>query len=188
MLMKTHLCMLLFAATLSGCGRSGPPAPNASKEVRTPTESTLAESPVYVELPQGWRTRQPKVATVRQIADYPQLAAHFTLAIQPQADFGDDLMAWAEATKQATAEQSTLTDRRETALRQSRIGAHTVVEYEIEADSDGSPGRARVIMLPLGEWFCKVTCWTTPANWDAAQPRFEDVVTHLRNAAPHVRR
>ena len=142
-----------------------------------------ATSPVYVDLPAGWQPRKPTVATVGQIADFPELKAHFTLAIQPQTEFNNNLMEWAEATKKATAEQTKLTNRTETSLKQGHIGVHSVVEYQIEGSVGTSRGISRVIMLPVGEWFCKVMCWTTPDNWLAAQPKFDELICRLRIAS-----
>jgi hypothetical protein len=203
--MKTLFLVAIPLAALCGCQRTPATTPPRSTGADDAT-ITPAAQPVYVDLPLGWQPRTPSVSTVRQMADCPEIKAHFTLAIQPQAEFNNDLMAWAEMTKKATAKQTKLANRTETELKATHIGDHSVVEYEIRGDAGSYRGFSRVIMLPIGEWFCKVTCWTGPeywnaaqraANWlsgcvrwtgpeywNAAQPRFDEVILRLRIASP----
>lgn len=164
--------------------RATPSEPKQLGTARTPPAATAPTSPVIVELPHGWTPRKPTVSTVRQMADHAKLQAHFTLALQPRSQFKDDLMAWAKATKKATAQQTKLRDRTESALRESRIHGHSVIEYQISGRTGKYRGILRVFMLPIGDWFCKLTCWTTSDHWDAAQPEFEELIGRLRSTDP----
>ena len=177
--MKSVVVLLLFIGASCGCDSARPPSPPAAA-AQTAFETSADNSPVFVQLPPGWRSRRPTVATVRQIADYPDLDAHFTLAIQARAEFNDDLKTWAGVTQKATGEQTKLTNRTETVLVETSVGKKPAVEYQITGDAAGVRGKSRVIMLRVGEWFCKVTCWTTPENWDAAQPKFDEIIGQLR--------
>jgi len=148
---------------------------------------------MYVELPKGWEERGGRGRGFgggggggRPSADIPSLDAHFRLDFQPQTEFDGDLLAWAKARKQATAEQSTLANRQETELATTQVAGHDVVEYEITGEVAGVPGRTRVFFLSVGTWFCKLTCWTTPANWATAQPKFEELVGRIRLGPPPV--
>ena len=125
---RMFLLALLFSVALCGCGDAPATSQTASTLPVVTPPTPAVTSPIYVELPSGWRARKPTVATVRQTADYPELKAHFTLAIQPRAEFKNQFMAWAEASKKATAEQTKLTNRTETALKQGRIGDHSVIK------------------------------------------------------------
>jgi hypothetical protein len=178
---KMLIRALLLSLALCGCDRATPPVPTQSNGLNARSTTHAAESSVIVELPHAWQPRKPTVATVQQMADDAELQAHFTLAVQRRVEFNDDLMAWAKITKKATAEQTKLTNRTESTLKQSLIGGHSVIEYEIAGDAGRYRGVSRVFMLRIGEWFCKLTCWTTPENWKAAQPKFEELLGRLRS-------
>ena len=177
---KRFLTATVLLLGFCGCQPAAPPGPKQPSTVKAPPAANAPTSPVIVELPQGWTPRKPTVATVRQMADYAALQAHFTLALQSRAQFNNDLMRWAEATKMATKQQTKLKGRTESVLHKRIIQGQTVIEFEIAGNAGGSSGIARVFMLSVGDWFCKLTCWTTPDHWNAAQPKFEELLGQLR--------
>ena len=200
--MKTSILVsALLLLTLCGCGSRTPPERERrfGKEADPQDEKSDVPPPMYVELPKGWqprrgrfgggppRSEEPPAATsptAALSADLSSLDAHFRLEFQPQAESGGDLAAWVKARKQATAEKSALTNRQETELIPSQIAGHDVLQYEITGKVAGIQGRTRVFFLSVGTWFCQLTCWTTPANWATAQPKFEELIGRIRLGPP----
>jgi hypothetical protein len=138
------------------------------------------EQPVFVDLPPGWIPRTSRSPSVRQVAGYPELKAHFTLAFQPRSQFKNDLLLFARETKRATAEQTKLANRTETELSNHKIGSVSVMSYEINGQSGGYVARSRIVLFEAGNWFCKLYFWVPPENWDAAQAKFDELVGRIR--------
>ena len=185
---RSILASTLLLLLLCGCGSRTPPERErrfGGKGRADQSEKSEEPPAMYVELPKGWTQRGRGFGFGgREAADLENLDAHFRFDFQPQAEFDGDLMAWAKARKQATAEKSPIANRQETELIPNRIGTHDVVEYEITEEVAGIQGRTRVIFLSVGTWFCRLTCWTKPANWATAQPKFEELLDHIKIGPP----
>jgi hypothetical protein len=150
--------------------------------------STIASAqadapPVSVDpLPNDWQALTPTLKMILQFAECPEAGAYFQLEADAKEDLSDtvDLMAWAKLIKEAVSKTTALKNRRETELKESRIGNQKVVEYEITGELKGVKLHYRIIMLLVGDWYCKLTCWSTPSHWKAAQPKFEELVGKLK--------
>ncbi len=135
-----------------------------------------------VELPSGWEAKTPpKSVQVAQFAVNSELNAYFELLPEAKADFSDslDLDAYAKLVKEASTKRSKLANRKETELTSGKIGDCKTVEYEVTGEMNGVKLHYRIIMVEFGDWFIKLTCWTTPSHWKAAQPKFEELVGHI---------
>ena len=146
-----------------------------------PSTKPAASAPPEVALPNGWEARKSTLPHVLQFAKYSDPLAFFELSADAREDFVDstDLMAWAKLVKASTAKSSRLLNREETELRQNSIAGRTTVEYEITGEFRNIKLHYRMIMLQVGGYYCKLGCWTTPSNWDAAQPKFDELVSYL---------
>jgi hypothetical protein len=142
------------------------------------TGTRRKSAPVHVDLPPGWQAKKPPLKAVIQFAEYPDLTAYFELIVEPKSDFADniDLMAWAKLVKENSAKKSTLANRKDTELQERKVGNRTTVEYEILGELRGVKLHYRNIMLQSGNYYCKLVCWTTPSNWEDAQPQFDALV------------
>jgi hypothetical protein len=173
-MMRLLLLVVAVSATVLSWRVDAEPAP-ATRPGAAP--------PVHVELPSGWEAKPPVAKTILQYATYPELGAYFQLIAEPKSDFAKkvDLLAWAKMVKENSAKTSTLAKREETALKQGKIGERATVEYEITGEAKDVKFHFRIIMVEFAGQYCKVVCWTTPSHWEAAQPKFEELVKQLKS-------
>jgi hypothetical protein len=148
----------------------------------TDSGAARAPAPVRVELPEGWKSKTPTVKGISQYAEYPGLVAYFQLVLEPRSDFADsvDLMAWAKLVKENSAKTSKLANRKDTELRERKVGDRATVEYEVTGEIRGVKLRYRNIMVQSGDHYCKLVCWTTPSHWEEAQAKFDELVGRLK--------
>ena len=140
-----------------------------------------ASRPVlYVDLPAGWTEMAPKYKTVSEYASFP--GGSFELVGGPASDFapGLDLTAFAELMKRSAAASSELQNRTDTDLQTRTIAGREVVSYQITGERNGVTLRYRVMCLRVGDQFCKLICCAFPTEWEAAQPKFDELVGHLQ--------
>jgi len=137
---------------------------------------------VHIDLPAGWAQKTLERPRVLKLAEYSTLNAYFEVIGEARADFDEDvdLMAWAKLVKSHTTESLALASRRETDLTANKRGSRATVEYEMTGEAQNLRMHFRIIMLEINGCFCEVICWTTPDHWDAAQPKFDEVVRALR--------
>jgi len=137
---------------------------------------------VRVQLPSGWEAKKPQHKQAVQCATYPDLPAYFELFVESKADFAErvDLMAWAKRVRENNKKNSILVNRKDTELRERKIGDRTTVEYEVTGELKGQRLHFRNILLQVGDTYCWLMCWTAPSHWDSAQPKFDVLVSRLK--------
>ena len=133
-------------------------------------------------LPAGWVAKTPRVRNAVQFAEYPRLVAYFELMEEPRSAFSEkmDLVSYAKLCRQSTARKSKLTNRTETEVKAGSIGGRPIAEFEVTGELRGIKLHFRYISIQVGDWFCNVSCWTSPSHWEAAQPQFDEVVPNVR--------
>ncbi|MDB5295457.1 MAG: hypothetical protein JWO31_1440 [Phycisphaerales bacterium] len=149
----------------------------ADRPTPPPTEA------LHLALPPGWAGRPPpKADAILTYAVRADLNAGFEMTAVPRANFDDDvdLAAWGALSQARSAKASKLAHRADTSLVRGRIGGRPTAEYEVAGDLGASALRYRIVMLEVNGYYCKLTFWTVPNNWDAALPAFEAVVEALK--------
>jgi hypothetical protein len=133
-------------------------------------------------LPSGWRAK-PKVKNEIQFAGLTGHEIYFQLITEPKMDFADriGLSEWAALVRKNSAKESTLINRIDTELRNKTVGKRQIVEYEVIGELEsGLKLHFRNIMLESGADYCKLVCWTTPSEWEAAQTKFDELVSRIK--------
>ena len=164
--MKTLSLLVLLVPLLSAPALSAGPATRPAP---------------HVELPAGWAEKASKFGTVSEYATAPGVGA-FQLVTEPASDFAADLdvPSWAKLVKKSAAASSKLQNRTETDFQKRTIGGREVVSYQITGESNGVKLHYRVMMLRVADRFCKLICWSVPSEWEAAQPKFDELVGRLK--------
>jgi uncharacterized protein (TIGR03067 family) len=152
-----------------------------------PAQATSPGSPgkssrIRVDLPPGWQSRVPSLRSIVQYAVDLTDAAGFELIVERKSDFAKDvdLMAWAKLVKANTANHSKLANRKDTEPRSRKVSGRETVEFEITGETKLVKLHYRIIMLQLGDSFCRLVCWTNPSHWEADQPKFDELVQRLK--------
>jgi hypothetical protein len=137
---------------------------------------------LHLVLPEGWVSKQSKIPSVLQFAEYPPLTAFIELLADSKADLSDatDLMKWATLMKSSAAKTSKLENRSETELKSGSVAHQPTIEYEVTGEIKGVKLRYRMISFERNGCFCKLICWTSPSHWDDAQPKFEEIVQSVK--------
>ena len=169
---RLPLFMSLLALSLS-------PAYSSTQSKAPAIRQKPAE--VRVDLPSGWESKPPPMKKVVQFAAYRDHSIYFELVLEPKMDFSEsmDLMAWAKLVKENSAKESTLERRKDTELRRRTVAGRETIEYEVTGESRGVKLHFRNILLQSGDQFCKLVCWSVPSQWDEAQEKFDELVSHL---------
>lgn len=141
-----------------------------------------AAPPVHVDLPVGWEPKAGDLQGALQAACNPRLPGWFELVAVPKSDYTDDvdLQAWARDMKENIRGLRRLKNHEETDLQERTIGGRHVMEYEISGELKSVRYRQRVVMLQVGDYFCRVSCWTVRSRWEAAQGDFETLIKDLK--------
>ncbi len=135
-----------------------------------------------IVLPSGWRSK-PNVKNEIQFAGLTGHEMYFQLMVEPKIDFADriGLLEWAELVRKNSAKESTLINRKDTELRKRTVGERQTVEYEVTGELEsGLKLHFRSIMVESGSDYCKLVCWTTPSEWEAAQVKFDELVSRIK--------
>jgi len=172
--MKSHLSLFIALAALSL-------SPAYSSTQSKPSVTGLKLAGVRVDLPSGWQSKPPPIKSAVQFAVYQDHSIFFELVLEPKMDFSDsvDLMAWGRLVKENSAKESTLEHRKDTEVRRRTVAGRETVEYEVTGEMKGLKLHFRNIMVQSGDTFCKLVCWSVPSQWDEAQAKFDELVSHL---------
>ena len=172
--MRSHLPLFIALAALGL-------TPAYSSTQSKPSVIGLKLAGVRVDLPAGWQSKPPPIKSAVQFAVYQDHSIFFELVLEPKMDFSDsvDLMAWGRLVKENSAKESSLEHRKDTEVRRRTVAGRETVEYEVTGETKGLKLHFRNIMIQSGDTFCKLVCWSVPSQWDEAQAKFDELVSHL---------
>jgi hypothetical protein len=139
-------------------------------------------SNIRIDLKNDWESVTPQSEKVIEFARQKEIPVYFALIAEPKSDFSNkfDLKAWSTLVKKNTAKKMKLENREETELKGKEIYGQKVYNYEITGELKGMKLHYRIIMLQFHNYYCKITCWTTPSHWDEAQKSFGDLIKRLQ--------
>jgi hypothetical protein len=144
--------------------------------------ATRPAEALHVQLPPDWVAKTPKVASALKFAEYPPLAAYVELTADSRGDVADntDLQMWSRLRQAREAQNSKLQNRQDSDLTGRQISGRTVYEYQSTGDFGQLKLQYRHIMFECNGCFCELQCWATPANWDDAQPKFDEFLAAVK--------
>ena len=147
--------------------------------VRAADTADPAVVPATVDpLPAGWKAGQFDSGNIKT-GKNSDLNAHFELHSNPKSSLGN-FPDWAKRAKDQEAEDSPITNRNESDLKPTKAGDIDALEYEITGELFGQPMHYRVFLAQVRGVYCKMLCWTDAKNWNAAEPKFAQLIANLK--------
>ncbi len=131
-------------------------------------------------LPSGWEAGKFDTGAIHT-GRCEATQSNFELNSESRTAYGNISLAdWAKLSKEREAKESGLSNRKETDLKSAKIGDRDVLEYEITGNLGDLQYHYRVYLVQVRDVFCRLSVWSSPSHWDAAQAKFDDLAANLK--------